>query len=333
MASDRRGGGGAFPRRSNPNLVKRRRERPRPKPPKKKVQSYLDAGLRGGRAAHEAVTRALAEASQRLRGRASSLRAPAAAALADLLALRGERRQQGAAVAVLAGASTFVVLMSFAMALYPGGTWMNRQARGYDVVRNFFCDLSAAVALNGAPNPGATYAAVAMVALALALVPFWLLVAFRLRETPRRSAAVRALGLASAVMLPLVPLLPSARYGLLHAAAVLVTSLLGLAAGLAAARGLLASKEARRPHGYLAGATLFAAAVTAVLYVRLVASHALVPHWSLPAMQKIAAMLLLAWLVVTAEAMRSVPPRGRLLVTARRRRGKSRRRPRKPSGP
>jgi hypothetical protein len=332
MASDRRSGGGALPHRTNLNLGKRRRERPRPRPPQKAVRTLVDAGLRGGRAAREAAGRALVEGARRLFSTARSLRAPAAAVLAEFLVLRGARRQQGAAVAVLAFAASFVVLIAGAMALYPGGTWMNRQTRGFDVVRNFFCDLSAAVALNGAPNPGASIASTAMVALALGLVPFWLLIAFRLREEPRKSAAVRALGLASAVTLPLVPLLPSARSGPLHVAAVLLASLPGLAAGGVAAAGLLASREARRPHGYLAGATLLAAVVTAALYLRLVETRATVPHWSLPAMQKVAAVLLVAWLVVTAETMRSAP-KERLLVTARRRRGRSRRRPRRPSGP
>src|SRR5260370_5416135 len=81
-------------------------------------------------------------------------------------------RAVGTAVLGLIGAS--VVLLVLAIASYPGGTSFDRSAPGHDLLRNFLCDLTAPVALNGAANPrGATLASLAILLLGVALILFW----------------------------------------------------------------------------------------------------------------------------------------------------------------
>jgi hypothetical protein len=113
---------------------------------------------------------------------------------------------------------------------------------------------------------------------------------------------VRALGLASAVVLPAVPLTSSGRCGQLHAAAIFVAGAPGLGAAALATYALLAARPTRWPHGALAAAVLLVAAVDGALYGHLVASGDPVPPWTLPVLQKLGAVLLLGWMIVTGVA-------------------------------
>jgi hypothetical protein len=189
------------------------------------------------------------------------------------------------------------------MALYPGGTWMDRSARGHDFFRNFFCDLSAGVALNGAPNPGAWCATAAMVVLALGLFHFWLILPQLFARRGRHAARIRRLGLLSAAVLPLVPLLSSARCGSLHAAVIFLAAIPGIGAAALATRALWASPRARRPHGYLAAGMLAVSLIDGALYAVHVASGSAVPPLALPALQKVAALLLLACMASVSFAV------------------------------
>jgi hypothetical protein len=212
----------------------------------------------------------------------------------------GPRWPRVAAAAVLVSVATFITLQIAAMALYPGGTWMDRSARGHDWLRNFFCDLSAGVALNGAPNPGAGPATAAVLALSAGLFAFWLIVPQLFARRARLGALVRPLGLLSAAVLPLVPLLSSARWGSIHALVIFLAAVPGFAAAALATLALFASPAARRPHGYLAGAMLLAALIDGALYAEHVASGSAVPPSALPALQKLAALLLLACMVTVS---------------------------------
>lgn len=224
--------------------------------------------------------------------------------MADLAPIpAGPRWPRVAARAVLISVATFLSLEGAAMALYPGGTWLDRSARGHDFLRNFFCDLLAGVALNGAPNPGAPFATAALLTLPAGLASFWLIVPRLFARRARLGAAVRALGLMSAALLPLVPLLSSGRWGSLHAVGIFLTAAPGLAAAALATRGLLASPEARRPHGYLAASMLVVALIDGALYAAHVASGAEAPPWPLPALQKLAALLLLSCMISVSVAI------------------------------
>ena len=90
------------------------------------------------------------------------------------------------ALAVVPPLLAFVGLTGFAMASYPGGTWEERQAPGHSQVRNFLCDLTRPVALNGAPNAaGAQAADLGLMAFVIALAPFFLITGWLFEERRR----------------------------------------------------------------------------------------------------------------------------------------------------
>lgn len=212
---------------------------------------------------------------------------------------------KAARVAVVACVGAFVALIVPAMALYPGGTWWEPHATGHRFWSNFLCDLEWRTALNGTPNPvGAMLAEGAMLALVLAFVPFWPLAA-RLVAVPalagrvraRLAAAVRVLGWTSVLGMVGVALMPSERFGAMHGVAVLVAGLPGLSAAVVAAAGQLLARRAL-PGALGAGMVLFAI-VDFVLYVHTMLHGGPGPLF-LPVAQKMALLLLLAWMLVVA---------------------------------
>ncbi len=211
--------------------------------------------------------------------------------------MRQDRFASAALVACVVG---FAGLMVPAMCLYPGGTWWDSTTRGYRFWENFLCDLEWRVALNGQPNQGASHLAqAAMLILTTAFIPFWLSVT-RLFDRPRLAILVRSFGLASVVGIIAVVLMPSDRFGVLHGIAVVVAGLPGLgAAGLATA-GLLLGEPRPRTAGWTGASMLVFALTDFALYV----SH-LIAHtegtWLAAAAQKIALLLLLAWMIVVAR--------------------------------
>jgi hypothetical protein len=221
-------------------------------------------------------------------------------------------RPQPARAAVLAAVGAFVGLELAAMRAYPGGTWWDRTTRGARLWQNFLCDLEWRVALDGRPNPvGSRLAEAAMLVLVAGFLPFWWIVP-RLFTPPRAppgtralGRSVRALGLVSVGGMSAVTLLPSDRFGALHGAAVVVAGVPGLAAALLATLGLLRGEPAPRVAGWLGAATVACALLDFVLYVRTMALGGPGPLL-LPATQKVAVALLLAWM--SAVAVRA-PPR------------------------
>ena len=91
----------------------------------------------------------------------------------EMLAPRWARR---VASAVLVCLLAFVLLMAIAMALYPGGNWIDPKAPGHRFLSNFFCDLTQPVSLSGVNNRlGARVARLGMWCFAAALAGFfWL---------------------------------------------------------------------------------------------------------------------------------------------------------------
>jgi hypothetical protein len=194
----------------------------------------------------------------------------------------------------------FIALEGPAMILYPGGTWFDTGVRGHRFWQNFLCDLEWRVALNGQPNPvGSRLAQAAVFILTLGLAPFWILVARLIRERVRLSAAVRILGLLATAGNVAVTLMPSDRFGAIHGAAVLLSGAPGLTAAALAIVGLLIAGPRPRIEGWIGASMLGFAFVNFVLY----AAHYLAGVEGtplVPAMQKMALILLLAWMVVVA---------------------------------
>ncbi len=186
----------------------------------------------------------------------------------------------------------FVVLEAAAMALYPGGTWWEPGARGHRFWQNFLCDLSWRVALDGQDNRlGSLLSQAAMLVLVAGFVPFWVLVG------GAGARGVRVLGIASVLGTAAVTLMPSDRFGSMHGVAVMVAAGTGLAASVLAARGQL--RRGLVLEGCLGLAVLGAAAIDLALYVRTFSAGGPGPL-ALPALQKVALLLLLAWMGVVA---------------------------------
>jgi hypothetical protein len=198
--------------------------------------------------------------------------------------------------ALLFSVGLFVVLEAAAMALYPGGTWWEPSARGHRFWQNFLCDLSWRVALDGKDNRvGSLLSQAAMLVLVGGFVPFWLLVGGA--GGWHGTKGVRVLGLTSVLGTAAVTLMPSDRFGSMHGLAVMVAATTGLAAAvLAAVRQLRAGD---RVAGGLGLAVLAAGGVDFALYVQTFGSGGPGPL-ALPAVQKVALLLLLAWMGVVA---------------------------------
>jgi hypothetical protein len=201
--------------------------------------------------------------------------------------------------------ATFVVGMAIAMAAYPGGTWCERSAMGHDFLRNFFCDLLHDVALNGQPSPVAAAASrVAMLALLAGVLVTYALAPhlFAGRGHAGRGGhagdVVRGFGSMCALGGVGVAFTPSNHHPTLHSAFVFVATVPGLVAMIAASLALLRAK-ATRAVGGLSTAAVLVGGVDAWLYARqLDGSHPC--EIALPALERVAAALLLAWMASVA---------------------------------
>ena len=207
--------------------------------------------------------------------------------------------------AVLVGLALFIALMAVAMACYPGGTCWDVTTRGHRFWQNFLCDLEWAVARNGEPNPiGSRAAEGAMVILALAMAPHWILVARVLATRPVLAGLVRGLGLAAVAGSLAVTVVPSNRFGVvLHAATVVVAGVPGLSATTLAVAGLFTREPRPRIAATLGAALLAVAAGDFVLYLGTLVFGGPGPVL-IPAAEKVALVLLLAWMARVAVAGR-----------------------------
>jgi hypothetical protein len=227
----------------------------------------------------------------------------------------------------LAGASAMTcgVLIMFcfaigaAMGAYPGGTHYDHGTVGYDFFRNFWCDTLRNPALNGAPNArGARLASMALWVLSSGLLPFWGVVAEL--AVPRKAArssnareAIRWLGMLAMVGTMGVTLLPSDRNPYFHGLLVTIAGPFGLlATTLALTRGW-SSTLIPRAVSLLGVLAVLAALVNFGVYAREFWLSA-PPSPLLPAIQKLATGLFLAWvLALSALAFsgrqRQPPPR------------------------
>jgi hypothetical protein len=198
---------------------------------------------------------------------------------------------------LLAAVGLGVALLAAAMAVYPGGTALERGTVGHSFWRNFLCDLMQNVAVNGAPNHlGSRLACGALAAFGAALGCFWWLLPAVLegRCVSRWTLAIRALGAVSLLGLLAVPVVN----GPAHLVAVFASSVPGLAAAVLAM--VACARAGVWTLGVLAVATVAAATVDSVLYAGSYMTHPRVIIAALPAFQRLALLALLAWMVATA---------------------------------
>jgi hypothetical protein len=212
-------------------------------------------------------------------------------------------------IAIWIALGVFLVAMTAACLFYPGGSWTMPSARGFSLLRNFWCDLLRARAINGGDNVvGKQLASVAFAALGLGLWPFWWVAGTLLEQ--RRGRLVWRLGATSAAALLAMALLPSDRFPLAHGVVALVGGSLGMAA-TAACIAVRSAGEARfslrRCSGLVALGSALAHAGLYVHVAYLSGSESSV-H---PAVQKIATASLLVWMLASVATARADAPRAK----------------------
>jgi hypothetical protein len=196
-------------------------------------------------------------------------------------------RARIAAVAVLVLLTAFVAVDLVAMALYPGGTWMDRGTVGHRFWANFLCDLGHTVALDGRPNPAASPGRAALWLLVLSAGAFWLTVPALFR-TPGWARFVRVSGTVSTVAMLLLPFAS----GRTH----LLVVLSGALPGLAAAFGTLWALRHRTGLAALGRLAVALALVDVVLYVRYFDATVL----AVPLIQRVALLAGVTWMAACA---------------------------------
>jgi hypothetical protein len=213
-----------------------------------------------------------------------------------------ERWRGALALATCVALAVFVAAMAVAIASYPGGSWTQANASGFSLARNFWCDLLRSQAINGADNAAAKlWASIAFGALGFALWPYWWVAASVLPARARQ--LVTRLGTTSAACLAAMTVFPSDSDKLVHGVVALGGAVLGmLAAGVCVS--VRAADEPRfslrRGSGTLA---LVLAACNALLYVH-VAYLGGAETVAQPIVQKLATLLLLAWMFSTLQHAR-----------------------------
>ncbi len=72
------------------------------------------------------------------------------------------------------GSLVFIALYIIAASFYPGGSETDKTSVGYNLTKNYWCNLLHDTAINGQPNTAKPIAVTAMIILCLALSTFWI---------------------------------------------------------------------------------------------------------------------------------------------------------------
>ena len=194
----------------------------------------------------------------------------------------------------------FVGFMAAAMQLYPGGTWLDRSAPGHHFFSNFLCDLTQPRSLSGVDNHlGAACAQVGLLLFAAALGGFFWVLPRHFALGARSGPWVRGLGGGAVLLFVAVALMPSERFGVLHGLLALASGCSGIVAAFWAVLALWHSSPQARWLARIGACALIVGAFDALLFAQHLRDAA-PPPLILPAAQKVAALLLSAWMLGTA---------------------------------
>ncbi len=99
----------------------------------------------------------------------------------------------------VAGSIVYLALYAVAVALYPGGSPVDRTSPGFSWLHNYWCNLLNESALNGQPNPARPVALLAMSILCLSLTFFWYLLPGLFKLSSLHANAIRVSGILAMV--------------------------------------------------------------------------------------------------------------------------------------
>ncbi len=199
------------------------------------------------------------------------------------------------------GALVSLLLFTVAASAYPGGSHFDHHAAGHDFLRNSLCDVARSTAIGGAPNAvGAALARIAMTTMALGICGLFWALPERFPSCMRLGRLVRALGTIATPAAIAVVFLPTDRFSSLHGIAIVVAGVPGLTAAMLAVGGLVRERGGSPMLAMLGLGTLATALAAFIIYV-----HELVaggpPRIAVPALEHVAALLLLAWMLAVSR--------------------------------
>lgn len=216
------------------------------------------------------------------------------------------------ALGVVGALSVSLSLLLLAVWLYPGGSARDPHSPGFDLWRNYLCDLLHRTSLSGQPNPAAGLARASLLLFAAGLVPFFHLLASLLPPAGSRlgGGALRWSGTLSALGWMALAFTPSDRFPLGHSLFVLAGIVPAVVAGALAVHGLWARRRTRGL-ALLAGCALLFAAADAGTYLLLLLSGRPSLAVIVPTLQRLAGLFLIACMLGVALTVLRRPWRQR----------------------
>lgn len=215
---------------------------------------------------------------------------------------------------VLGALSAFVVLISLAAVVYPGGNYYDRSYPRHHFWYNFLCDLLHRQGMGGGNNlVGSQLATAGMLALVVCMGVYWTLAPALMPMRPWLGRLCAAAGVVSSLGLVAVALTPSDRLPRLHTAAIVLAAGPGLMAAIAVVVGHVGEGTTPTVLRILGVVALSAVAATTGLFV----VHTFFSGGylrALPALQRVAAILTVFWVGTTtcrlllAAALAPLPP-------------------------
>ena len=112
-----------------------------------------------------------------------------------------QRSNTGLLLLPAIGICLFVILYFIAAALYPGGSEVNRLAKGFSWKHNYWCDLLETHAENGEPNTARPMAIIATAVLSISIAAFWYFVPRLFSFKPFLKKTIQYTGIMSMGML------------------------------------------------------------------------------------------------------------------------------------
>lgn len=221
------------------------------------------------------------------------------------LAFSHSKRDRWLVVVCLVGLLFFLVCIGISIALYPGGTWFDRNAEGHSFSKNFLCDLMQTRALNGMQAPvGSMLARVGTFVMFVALSSFYFQIANLESPISRAGGVARNAGVITCVLGCSVPFATSDQFRHAHVIAVVATFVPCLIAAIAA---LVVCLRAPKISPWLRVAAIVTLSFGAIngfgyIYNYLPAIGVDVPHartvgLALPALQRVATLGLIVWII------------------------------------